>query len=74
MTAAELFVAFELPAATLAGRRVPKSLLCEVARWEAEAARIRSAAAKERQMARRVELTLGLQRVEAAKAVAPARL
>jgi len=51
-----------------------REALQECARLEAEIARLRSAAAKEKQMARQLELTLELKRVEAAKAEALARL
>ena len=48
--------------------------LQECARLNAEIARLRAAAAKEKQMARRVELNLELKRVEAAQATARANL
>lgn len=48
--------------------------LKECARLDAEIARLRATAAKEKQMARRVELNLELKRLEAAKAVARAKL
>lgn len=48
--------------------------LQECARLDAEIARLRTAAAKEKQMARRVELNLELKRVEAARAAARANL
>ena len=46
----------------------------ECARLDAEIARLRTAAAKEKQMAQRVELNLELKRVEAAQAAARANL
>jgi hypothetical protein len=54
-----------------AGRR---DALKEYTRLDAEIARLRSTAAKERQMARRVELNLELKRVEAAQAAVRANL
>jgi hypothetical protein len=48
--------------------------LQECARFDAEIARLRAAAAKEKQMSRRVELNLELKRVEAAHAAARANL
>jgi Domain of unknown function (DUF4391) len=51
-----------------------RDALQECARLDAEIARLRSAAAKEKQMARRVELNLELKRVEAAQAAARANL
>jgi hypothetical protein len=48
--------------------------LHELARLDAEIARLRAAAAKEKQMARRVELNLELKRMEAAQAVARSNL
>ncbi len=54
-----------------AGRR---DALQECARLDAEIARLRATAAKEKQMARRVELNLKLKRVEAAQAAARANL
>lgn len=48
--------------------------LSECARLEVEAVRLRSAAAKEKQIARRVDLNLELKRVEAALAAARAKL
>ncbi len=54
-----------------AGRR---HALREYARLDAEIARLRATAAKEKQMARRVELNLELKRVEAAQAAARAYL
>jgi hypothetical protein len=51
-----------------------REALEECERLEAEIARLRAAATKEKQMARRVELNLELKRVEAARAEALARL
>lgn len=51
-----------------------REALQECARLEADIARLRAAAAKEKQMARQVELNLELKRVEAARAAALARL
>ena len=51
-----------------------RDALQERARLDAQIARLRAAAAKEKQMARRVELNLELKRVEAAKAAARANL
>ena len=51
-----------------------REALRECARLEAEIARLRAAAAKERQLARQVELNLELKRVEAAQAAALAKL
>ncbi len=51
-----------------------RDALQECARLEAEIARLRAAAAKEKQMARQVELNLELKRVEAAKLPRRARL
>jgi hypothetical protein len=48
--------------------------LAEYARLEGEIARLRAAAAKEKQMPRQVELNLELKRVEAAQAAARAKL
>lgn len=48
--------------------------LHELARLDAESARLRAAAAKEKQMAQRVELNLELKRMEAAQAVARSNL
>lgn len=64
---------FELPASTerVAARR---AALQECARCEAEIARLRAVAAKEKQITRQVELNLALKRVEAARAAALARL
>lgn len=64
---------FEIP--ELAERRASRrDALRECARLEAEMVRLRSAAAKERQMARQVELNLELKRAEAARAAALAQL
>ena len=51
-----------------------RDALQECARFDAEIARLRAAAAKEKQMARRVELNLELKRVEAAQTAARANL
>jgi hypothetical protein len=51
-----------------------RDALRECARLDAEIARLRGAAAKEKQMSRQVELNLELKRVEAARAVARANL
>lgn len=51
-----------------------REALRECARLEAEMARLRAAAGKEKQMARKVELNMELKRIEAAHASARARL
>ena len=51
-----------------------RDALLECARLDAEIVRLRAAAAKEKQLARRVELNLELKRVEAAQAAARANL
>ena len=51
-----------------------RDALQECARLDAEIARLRATAAKEKQMARRVELNLALKRVEAAQTAARANL
>ena len=51
-----------------------REALQECARLEAEIARLRAAAAKEKQLARQVEVNLELKRVEAAQAAALAKL
>jgi hypothetical protein len=51
-----------------------RDAVAECDRLEAEIARLRAAAAKEKQMSRRVELNLELKRVEAAQAAARANL
>jgi hypothetical protein len=51
-----------------------REALQECTRLEAEIARLRAAAAKEKQLARQVELNLALKRVEAAQAAALAKL
>jgi hypothetical protein len=51
-----------------------RTALQECARLDAEIARLRAAAAREKQMSRRVELNLELKRVEAAQAAACANL
>ena len=53
---------------------VRRDALQECARLDAEIARLRATAAKEKQMSRRVELNLELKRVEAAQATARANL
>ncbi|MDP2619671.1 MAG: DUF4391 domain-containing protein [Hyphomicrobiales bacterium] len=53
---------------------VRRDALQECARLDAEIARLRATAAKEKQMARRVELNLELKRMEAAQAAARANL
>jgi hypothetical protein len=64
---------FEIPA--VAERRAARrEALGQCARLEAEMARLRGAAAKEKQMARQVELNLELKRAEAARAAALAQL
>jgi hypothetical protein len=56
------------------GRAARREALQECARLDAEMARLRAAAAKEKQMARQVELNLELKRAEAARAAALAQL
>lgn len=56
--------------ATPADAWARREALAEVARLEAEISQLRSAAAKESQMARRVELNLEVQRLEAARVAA----
>jgi hypothetical protein len=51
-----------------------RSALLECSRLDTEIARLHAAAAKERQMARQVELNLELKRLEAARAVSRAKL
>jgi hypothetical protein len=51
-----------------------RDALQECARLDAEIARLRTIAAKEKQISRRVDLNLELKRVEAAQAVARAKL
>ena len=64
---------FEIP--EVAERRAARrEALRDCARLEAEMARLRAAAAKEKQMARQVELNLELKCAEAARAVALAQL
>jgi hypothetical protein len=60
--------------ATVGHAAVRRDALQECARLDAEIARLRQTAAKEKQMARRVELNLELKRVEAARAAALASL
>lgn len=62
------------PAADSEQATVRQESLRECARLETEIARLRAAAAKEKQMARRVQLNLELKRAEAAQAAARARL
>lgn len=62
------------PLATAERRAVRRDALRECDRLEAEIARIRALATKERQMAKRVELNLEFKRVEAELAVARAQL
>jgi hypothetical protein len=61
-------------AADAAHAALRRDALQECARLEAEIARLRATAAKEKQMSRRVELNLELKRVEAAQAAARANL
>ena len=55
-------------------RAARREALRDCTRLEAEMARLRAAAAKEKQMPRQVELNLELKRAEAARAAAVARL
>jgi hypothetical protein len=59
---------------TADARAARREALGECERLEAEIARLRAAAAKEKQMARQVELNLELKRLEAERASAKARL
>ena len=61
-------------AATAEHAALRRDALQECARLDAEIARLRATAAKEKQMSRRVELNLELKRVEAAQAIARANL
>ena len=61
-------------AATAEHAALRRDALQECARLDAEIARLRATAAKEKQMSRRVELNLELKRVEAAQAAARANL
>lgn len=61
-------------AANAAHAAARRDVLRECARLDAEIARLRAAAAKEKQMARQVALNLELKRVEAVQAAARARL
>lgn len=61
-------------AADAAHAALRRDALQECARLDAEIARLRATAAKEKQMSRRVELNLELKRVEAAQAAARANL
>lgn len=73
LQAARVTGSFEIAAdAAHAGRR--RVALQEYAGLDAEIARLRAAAAKEKQMSRRVELNLQLKRVEAAQAAARGNL
>ncbi len=56
------------------GRRARRNALQDVARLDAEIARLRAVAAREKQMARQVALNLELKRAEAERAEALARL
>jgi len=62
------------PAADEERATARQDALRECARLETEMARLRAAAEKEKQMARRVELNLALKQIEAARASAIARL
>lgn len=62
------------PAADSEQATARREALQECARLETEMARLRAAAGKEKQMARRVELNLELKRIEAAMAAARKRL
>lgn len=62
------------PAADTEQALIRQEALRECARLETEMARLRAAAAKEKQMARQVELNMELKRIEAAHASARARL
>jgi hypothetical protein len=55
-------------------RRVRREALGQVTVYDADIARLRKAAAREKQMARKVQLNLELKRVEAARATALAKL
>lgn len=73
LRAAKLTGAFAIPGSTqqIADRR---DALAAFTRLDAEIARLRTAAARERQMARRVDLNLEIQRLQAARAAAQAKL
>jgi Domain of unknown function (DUF4391) len=71
--AARRTAVFEIPASS-ERRAARREALKEWARLDGEAARLRIAAEKEKQMARRVDLNLELKRVEAAQAAALANL
>ena len=73
LEAARLTNHFEVPEAT-ERRTARQQALSEYERLEVEMGRLRTAAAREKQMARQVELNLELKRVEAARASALARL
>jgi hypothetical protein len=62
------------PAANAEEAAARREALRECARLETEMTRLRAAAAKEKQMARKVELNMELKRIEAAHASARARL
>lgn len=73
LDAARLTGRFEIP--DVVERRIARrEALRDCARLEAEVARLRAAAAKEKQMSRRVELNLELKSAEAARAAALAQL
>ena len=61
-------------AADAAHAALRRDALQECARLDADITRLRAAAAKEKQMSRRVDLNLELKRVEAAQAAARANL
>ncbi len=73
LEAARLTNHFEVPEAA-ARRAARQQALSECERLEVEMGRLRTAAAREKQMARQVELNLELKRVEASRASALARL
>ena len=73
LQAARVTGAFAL-AASAEHAALRRNALQECARFDAEIARLRATAAKEKQMSRRVELNLELKRVEAAQAAARANL
>jgi hypothetical protein len=73
LLAAQLTGCFNLPG-SLEHAVARREALHEAARLDAEIARLRVAAAKERQVPRQVELNLALKRAEAARASALTRL
>jgi hypothetical protein len=73
LLAAQLTGRFSLPG-SLAHAVARREALREAARLDAEIARLRATAAKERQVSRQVELNLALKRAEAARASALTRL